>query len=71
VIEHQDSNVTRHICSLHFYDVCNTLPCALKAGLTKGISFSHEYSMWLGSSHRVLADSETDFRRPSMSIAQT
>jgi len=43
----------------------------LEAGLTKGISFSHEYGMWLGSSHRVLADSEPDFRRPSMSIAQT
>ena len=42
-----------------------------KPGLTKGISFSHEYGMWLGSSHRVLADSEPDFRRPSMSIAQT
>jgi len=41
------------------------------SGLTKGISFGHEYGIWLASSQRLLADSEMDLKVPSMTVAQT
>jgi len=44
---------------------------AHRAGLTKGISFGHEYGIWLASSRRVKADSDMDLQVPSMSVAQT
>jgi len=44
---------------------------ARRAGLTKGISFGHEYGIWLASNQRVLTDSEMDLKVPSMTVAQT